>query len=76
MSITDVSRRLVLADAVQTEGGVWTAKRVARTYRAAGLDVPLRKTWRDDLKRLSREGVLTLHDAPGRRFYTRKDDAR
>ncbi|MFF8902599.1 hypothetical protein ACF082_34595 [Streptomyces lydicus] len=28
------------------------------------------------LKRLACEGVLTLHDAPNRRFYTRKDDAR
>ncbi|MGA5635015.1 hypothetical protein [Streptomyces lydicamycinicus] len=76
MSLADVSRRLILADAVRAEGGEWTALRVARTYRAAGLDVPLRKTWRGDLKRLAREGFLTRHETPARRFYTRKDDAR
>jgi hypothetical protein len=76
MSLADVSRRLILADAVRAEGGEWTTKRVARTYRAVGLDVPLRKVWRDDLARLAHDGVLTRHDAPNRRFYTRKDDAR
>ncbi|WP_030992178.1 hypothetical protein [Streptomyces sp. NRRL S-1813] len=76
MSLTDVSRRLVLADAVRAEGGEWTTKRVDRTYRSAGLSVPHRKTWRDDLEHLTRDGVLTRHDAPNRRYYTRKDDAR
>lgn len=75
MSLTDISRRLVLADAIRSEGGEWTPKRVARTYRAAGLDVSLPATWRDDLKRLAQDGVLTRHDAPNRRFYTPKAGA-
>lgn len=75
MSLSDLSRRLVLANAVRAEGGEWTTKRVARTYRAAGLVVPLRKTWRDDLERLAQDGLLTRHDTPNRRHYTPKAGA-
>lgn len=73
MSVADIHRRTVLAAAVEREGGEWTTGRVQRIYRAAGLDVPLRKTWRDDLAHLARTGLLTLHDSSNRRFYTRKE---
>ena len=77
MSLTDISRRLALANAVRAEGGEWTTKRVQQLYRAAGLNVPQRKTWRDDLEHLTRDGVLVRHDEnPNKSFYTRKDDAR
>lgn len=75
MSVTDIHRRTVLAAAIEREGGEWTTGRVQRTYQAAGLDVPLRKTWRDDLAHLARTGLLTLRgDQPDRRYYTRKEN--
>lgn len=77
MSLADASRRLVLADAIRREGGEWTTRRVQQVYRRAGLDVPQRKTWRDDLARLHRSGLLTLHDdRPNCRYYTRAEPVR
>lgn len=77
MTTRDVRRRLLLANAVAEQGGEWTTRRVQQLYRAAGLEVPLRRIWRDDLEQLTREGLLTRHDEDtNRRFYTCKDDAR
>lgn len=66
-----MNRLSVLARAVQQQSGEWTTERVRRLYRAAGIAAPKRATARRDLARLTCRGVLVLHDAPARRYWTR-----
>lgn len=48
-----------------------------RLYHAAGYPIPRSThTARRDLAALQRRGLLLRHETPGRRYYTRKDDAR
>lgn len=58
-----------LAAAVRRQGGEWTPARVARTYKAAGIDAPKGTTHKADLKRLHAIGVLDRCDQPGRTHY-------
>lgn len=65
-------RLAVLATAIAAEPGEWTSHRAHRLYRTAGI-APGRRTARRDLAALARRGLLTRHDDPARRHYTRKD---
>lgn len=64
-------RRALLLQAIRDWQGEWTTTRVQRLYRSRAYAVPMRKTCRDDLAQLHRQGLLVLHDLdPNRRFYT------
>ncbi|MFK0140655.1 hypothetical protein [Streptomyces murinus] len=64
-------RVALLLNAVISQGGEWTTRRVQRFYRAAGIPAPLRATARKDLHALHMQGHLVLHEEDaGRRFYT------
>ncbi|KOT47125.1 MULTISPECIES: hypothetical protein [Streptomyces] len=76
VSVSETKRRQLLAAAVARQPGEWTTRRVLRLYRSAGWPAPLSRTARHDLARLHRDGLLTLHETPGRRYYTRKDGVR
>lgn len=73
MSVSETKRRLLLTKAVAEQPGEWTTHRVMVLYRAAGWPAPMPRTARRDLARLHRDGLLALHETPGRRYYTRKD---
>jgi hypothetical protein len=67
----------ILRAAVTSSGGEWTPGRVKRLFhRDARLTHVLRVTIRRHLTTLHAEGFLTLHDEPGRRFYTRTEATR
>lgn len=69
MSATD--RLAILRGAVRDYQGVWTTRMVQQLYRSHAYAAPLRKTARDDLALLARQGLLRLDDSdPGRRVYT------
>lgn len=68
MSAAD--RLALLRRAVRDYQGEWTTRRVQQLYRSHAYAAPLRKTARDDLALLHRQGLLVLDDAPGRRSYT------
>lgn len=64
-------RRALLLAAIRDWQGEWTTTRVQRLYRSHAYAVPMRKTARDDLAQLHRQGLLVLNDQdPNRRFYT------
>ncbi|WP_030024851.1 hypothetical protein [Streptomyces monomycini] len=75
-ALDETKRRLLLAGAVAEQPGEWTTHRVMRLYRSAGWPAPMTRAARRDLARLNRDGLLALHETPGRRYYTRKDGAR
>lgn len=70
------NRRQVLAAAIRHQAGPWTKRRARRVLRAAGLPGPHDQATRRVLAHHHETGLLDHHEAPGRRFYTRKDDAR
>ncbi|MFE7105587.1 hypothetical protein ACFU98_10825 [Streptomyces sp. NPDC057575] len=68
MSAAD--RLALLRHAVRGGRGEWTTNRVQDLYRAREHDAPKRKTARDDLATLHRQGLLVLDDTdPGRRVF-------
>jgi hypothetical protein len=70
-------RLAILRAAVDRQSGEWTPGRLKRLYHHdARLTHILRRTMRHDLARLHAEGVLDLHETPGRRYYTRSDGPR
>ncbi|MEU7156020.1 hypothetical protein AB0A98_06185 [Streptomyces chrestomyceticus] len=75
-ALDETKRRLLLAGAVAEQPGEWTTRRVLRLYRSAGWPAPLSHIARRDLARLHRDGLLALHETPGRRYYTRKEGTR
>ncbi|MEU0634366.1 hypothetical protein [Streptomyces sp. NPDC005989] len=69
MSAAD--RLALLRRAIRDRGTApWTTRMVQQLYRARGYDAPLRKTARDDLATLHRQGLLVLDDTdPDRRVF-------
>jgi hypothetical protein len=61
-----------LLDAIRTQRGEWTTRKVQQVYRAGGSTEPLRATARTDLRILHAMGHLVQHETGGRRFYTLK----
>ncbi|MER0477017.1 hypothetical protein ABR737_01360 [Streptomyces sp. Edi2] len=68
-------RRQIVAAAIRRQDGPWTKKRTMRVLRAAGLPGPYDSAARRVLAHHHETGLLDRHETPGRRFYTRKDDA-
>ncbi|MFE9645279.1 hypothetical protein ACFYO0_14420 [Streptomyces sp. NPDC006365] len=60
----------VLDTAIHTWGGEWDTRRVQRLYLARNGRGLLRSHARGFLSRRARQGLMTLHDRPGARFYT------
>ena len=68
MSAAD--RLTILRRAIRDYQGEWTTRRVWQLYRARGYNAPQRKTARDDLALLQRQGLLILDDTdPCRRVF-------
>ncbi|MFB7219380.1 hypothetical protein [Streptomyces sp. NPDC056227] len=68
MSASD--RLAILRRAIRDYQGEWTTRRVQNLYRAHGHTVPNRKTHKEDLALLARQGLLICDDTdPGRRCY-------
>jgi hypothetical protein len=68
MSASD--RLALLRRAVRDGRGEWTTHRVQELYRAREYDAPFRRTARQDLAALARQGLLVLDDTdPGRRVF-------
>ncbi|ROQ69212.1 hypothetical protein EDD93_3709 [Streptomyces sp. 840.1] len=68
MSAAD--RLALLRRAVRDYDGVWTTRMVQQLYRAHGYAAPYRRTSKNDLALLARQGLLVLDDTdPGRRIY-------
>lgn len=68
MSAAD--RLTILRCAIRDYQGEWTTRRVSQLYRTKGHSAPMRKTARDDLALLHRQGLLILDDTdPGRRVF-------
>ncbi|WP_326768590.1 hypothetical protein OG978_32365 [Streptomyces sp. NBC_01591] len=68
MSAAD--RRALLRRAVRDHQGEWTTHRVQDLYRDRSYDAPFRRTARQDLAVLARQGLLVLDDTdPGRRVF-------
>jgi hypothetical protein len=68
--VSAADRLAVLRAAVRDYQGEWTTRTVLNLYRAKGHNVPQRKTARDDLALLARQGLLVLDDTnPGRRVF-------
>jgi hypothetical protein len=65
--------RELLLHAIALQGGEWTPGRVKRLYAQHNLTHVWRASIRRQLANLHAEGVLTIHETPGRRFYTPKD---
>jgi hypothetical protein len=61
-----------LLDAIRTQRGEWTTRKVQQVYGAFGDTEPLRATARTDLRILHAMGHLVQHEDNGRRFYTLK----
>lgn len=59
-----------LLDAIRTQRGEWTTRKVQQVYRAFDDTEPLRATARTDLRILHAMGHLVQHEDNGRRFYT------
>ncbi|MGW7247753.1 hypothetical protein [Streptomyces decoyicus] len=70
------NRRQILAAAIRKQDGPWTKGRAMRVLRAAGLPGPYDRAARRVLAHHHETGLLDRHETPGRRHYTRKDDAR
>ncbi|MFI9200215.1 hypothetical protein [Streptomyces sp. NPDC053048] len=64
------TRQAMLLAVVTEKDGEWTPPKVHQLYRALGI-APNLATARNDLKTLARRGYLTLHETPGRRYFTR-----
>jgi hypothetical protein len=65
----------IMRSAISRSGGEWTPGRVKRLFhRDARLTHVLRVTIRRHLATLHAEGVLELHETPGRRYYTPTKD--
>ncbi|MFF9197298.1 hypothetical protein ACF09L_19030 [Streptomyces sp. NPDC014779] len=63
-------RRALLLAAIRDWQGEWTTTRVQKLYRSRAYAVPMRKTARDDLAQLHRQGLLVLDERdPNRRVY-------
>ncbi|MEE1774492.1 hypothetical protein PUR34_41555 [Streptomyces sp. JV185] len=68
MSAAD--RLSILRRAIRDYQGEWTARMVQDLYRAREYAAPKRKTARDDLATLHRQGLLVLDDTdPSRRVF-------
>ncbi|MFE5090640.1 hypothetical protein ACFRCI_09595 [Streptomyces sp. NPDC056638] len=68
MSAAD--RLAILRRAIRDYEGVWTTRMVQQLYRARGYAAPYRRTAKQDLVTLHRQGLLVLDDTdPGRRVY-------
>ncbi|MFD9047628.1 hypothetical protein [Streptomyces zaomyceticus] len=67
MSAAD--RLTVLRRAIRDHAGDWTTGMVVRLYTERGLHVPCRKTARDDLARLARQGLLVERGPVNGRHY-------
>lgn len=64
------NRLALLRRAVRDGRGEWTTHRVQDLYRASSYAAPFRRTARQDLSVLARQGLLVLDDTdPGRRCY-------
>jgi hypothetical protein len=63
-------RRQILLRAIRDYQGEWTTTRVQKLYRSHAYAVPMRKTCREDLAQLARQGLLTVHGAENNRRYT------
>jgi len=70
----ELGHDLVL-DAIARQGGEWTPGRVKRLFAQHNLTHVWRASIRRLLAKLATEGHLTLHEIPGRRWYTPKDGA-
>ncbi len=68
MSAAD--RLALLRRAVVERPGPWATREVQRLYTAHGLNVPSRKTARDDLAYLARQGLLIERGPENGRHYT------
>ncbi|MFB6626458.1 hypothetical protein ACFCWD_28820 [Streptomyces sp. NPDC056374] len=64
------NRLAVLRRAVRDHAGEWTTGKVVQLYMERGLHVPCRKTARDDLALLARQGLLTERGPQNGRHYT------
>ncbi|MFJ1695740.1 hypothetical protein ACIOHC_11400 [Streptomyces sp. NPDC088252] len=63
-------RLALLRRAVRDHQGEWTTRRVRELYRSRAYDAPFRRTARQDLAVLARQGLLVLDDTdPGRRVF-------
>jgi len=62
-------RRQILLRAMRERRGPWTTGMVWRLYHSRG-HAPTRKTARDDLALLARQGVLIVHGPTNGRYYT------
>lgn len=68
-------RRALLLAVIRDWQGEWTTTRVQKLYRSRAYAAPMRKTARDDLAQLHRQGLLVLNDTdPNRRCYTLNRD--
>lgn len=68
MSAAD--RLALLRRAVRDHQGEWTTNRVQELYRSRAYAAPFRRTARQDLAALTRQGLLVLDDTdPGRRVF-------
>ncbi|MGW3164784.1 hypothetical protein ACWC9Q_18310 [Streptomyces sp. NPDC001142] len=68
MSAAD--RLSLLRRAVRDSRGEWTTHRVQELYRSRAYAAPFRRTARQDLAVLARQGLLVLDDTdPGRRVF-------
>lgn len=63
-------RRALLLAAIRDWQGGWTTTRVQKLYRSHAYAVPMRKTCRDDLAQLERQGLLIVHGPENHRYYT------
>ncbi|MFF2964294.1 hypothetical protein ACFVT1_36630 [Streptomyces sp. NPDC057963] len=63
-------RLALLRRAVRDDHGEWTTDRVRQLYRSRAYAAPFRRTARQDLAVLARQGLLLLDDTdPGRRVF-------
>ncbi len=67
---TDITRRIWLATAVQSEPAPVTTQRAAQLLADSPWGTAGRNTARKDLRALCSRGLLLAHDADGRRTYT------
>ena len=68
--MSSADRLALLRRAVRDDRGVWTTHRVQDLYRSRAYAAPFRRTARQDLAALARQGLLVLDDTdPGRRVF-------
>lgn len=63
------ARLTILRRAVTEDPGPWTTRAVQALYRSTGCATPYRKTARDDLALLARQGLLLCRDLKDCRTY-------